>query len=286
MNHYRRPAAIPDDNDDVYCGDGLLGLVKGRGSRMWCATCQQDVPGVATSKSDTRVRCARCGQALTRVRNDFPSPTPAQVPFEDMPEFIELEDWEFAEAIHVAQSVAREAAASPVSVPGPFTKQVRPSSSTVPRAIEPGDACERDAPAPSAKSPPTTAWLVVAFGMGLFVCGAALIALALAQGRPSLWQLGLPMVLGGQVAVLSVVVWQLEAVWNSNRATFVALHAVDDQVRQLRTQWAVSARGEDLEEQPFYRHLAEKAPPEVLLADLKDQLDLLSLHLAQQKRAA
>ena len=127
---------------------------------------------------------------------------------------------------------------------------------------------------------------MLAIGLGVFVCGAALIVLSLVNQRPQLWQLGLPMVLGGQVAVLAVVIWQLDAVWNGNRATFVALHAMDEQLRQLRGEWTQLQQQGDAEEQPFYRHLAEGASSDVLLADLKDQIDVLSQHLAQARRAA
>ncbi len=112
------------------------------------------------------------------------------------------------------------------------------------------------------------------------------MAISLVSERPTLWQLGLPMVLAGQVAVLAVVIWQLDVVWNSHRATFVALHAMDDQLRQLRDQWVLRQQAERTAEQPFYRHLAEGASPEVLLADLKDQIDVLSKRLVRDRQAA
>jgi hypothetical protein len=76
--------------------------------------------------------------------------------------------------------------------------------------------------------------MVLTLGLAVFVCGSTLIGLSLVYQHEQLWQLGLPMVLGGQVAILAVVIWQLESVWQSNRATFVALHAMDEQLRQLR----------------------------------------------------
>ena len=97
------------------------------------------------------------------------------------------------------------------------------------RATEP----QSIVPSP-AKPGGTLPWLILALGLGVFACGAALMGLSLAKDSTPLWQLGLPMVLGGQVAVLFVVIWQLDVVWHSNRATFVALHAMDEQLRQLR----------------------------------------------------
>lgn len=249
---------------------------------MWCAACQQDVPGVAVSANDPAVCCARCRKTLSR---SAPSGAPKSVPFEDLPDFIELEDWEFAETIQEAERLVRNVQ-SDLSVTRPTQEPARrPRSSQRPR-VRPEAQANSSVDALPSKATQATPWLVLAIGLGVFVCGAALIVLSLVNQRPQLWQLGLPMVLGGQVAVLAVVIWQLDAVWNGNRATFVALHAMDEQLRQLRGEWTQLQQQGDAEEQTFYRHLAEGASPDVLLADLKDQIDVLSQHLAQARRAA
>lgn len=238
---------------------------------------------MAASADSAKVCCARCGQALARGVNTHQ----AEVPFEDLPDFVELEDWEFAETIQEAERLVRTVT---TDLNDTYRKQKRwdpphdfrrPASSRLPAASH--KAQRDDDPTTGSHSVP---WLVLAMGLGVFVCGAALVAISLVSQRPQLWQLGLPLVLGGQVAVLAVVVSQLDAVWNSNRATFVALHSMDEQVRQLREEWSRLQQQADLESQPFYRHLAEGASPEVLLADLRDQIDVLSQHLAQTKRAA
>ncbi len=243
---------------------------------MWCAACHQDVPGVAASANNTKACCARCGQAFARAV----APEAPSVPFEDLPEFVELEDWEFAETIQEAERLVRNVTAD--LGPAPRWDRLRESRRDRPvrRAAHRQEMVEDRV----SKSNSTLPWIVLALGLGVFVCGAALIALSLVQQRPQLWQLGLPLVLVGQVAVLAVVIGQLDAVSNSNRATFVALHAMDDQVRQLRDAW--DQQPAETPERPFYRHLAEGANPDVLLADLKDQIDVLADHLAQTKRAA
>ncbi len=248
---------------------------------MWCAACQQDVPGVAASANDSRACCARCGQRLTRPACvDAPS-----VPFEDLPDFIELEDWEFAETIQEAERLVRNVTADLEPIRLLHERKTRPSAAqrrghTRPKK-SPRTTTEDHSDKPNSPLP----WIVLALGLGVFVCGAALIVLSLMQQRPQLWQIGLPMVLGGQMAVLAVVIGQLDAVGNSNRATFVALHAMDDQVRQLRDEWKQLQQSES-DEQPFYRHLAEGASTDVLLADLRDQIDVLAEHLGDTKRAA
>ena len=51
---------------------------------MWCSSCQQDVPGIASPNGVTAVGCARCGSALTiehgsRSTIDFTAPGSATV---------------------------------------------------------------------------------------------------------------------------------------------------------------------------------------------------------------
>jgi hypothetical protein len=147
---------------------------------------------------------------------------------EDMPEFVELEDWDFEETMrHVRQLVQSVTSGSGTDTGQP----VRDGGSSEPQ-LGGGDAASGvESPVrPSGTLP----WLILALGLGVFACGAALMGLSLARHSTPLWQLGLPMVLSGQLAVLFVVIWQLDVVWHSNRATFVALHAMDEQLRQLR----------------------------------------------------
>lgn len=249
---------------------------------MWCSACQQDVPRVATSAEDSTVCCARCGRAL-------PVPTTSDarhVPFEDLPEFpelIELDDWEFSEAIQDAERIVRNVTSDLDGLEqnhDAWSRRGIPKSISSARGVAPENNRDNDALTSATWPVPS---LVLAVALGVFVCGAALIILSLVNQRPQLWQLGVPFALSGQVAVLSVVFWQLNAVWNNNRTTLAALHAADKQLQRLHNDWSALQQQDS---EAFYQHLAQGANPEVLLADLKDQLDLLSNHLARSKRAA
>jgi hypothetical protein len=206
----------------------------------------------------------------------------------ELPEFIELEDWEFEETIKEAQQLVHNVA----------TQQRLSLDQANRTRTDPPHLGWRDRPPGndavpargtfSLPSQPSglVAWIILAVGLGGFVCGTALIGLSLFKQQPTLWQLGLPLALLGQVAVLFVVVWQLDVVWHSNRATFVALHAMDEQIRQLR-QESKRSQSIDGDDTPmFYRHVAEGASPHVLLEDLKQQIDVLSLQLSRDKHAA
>ncbi|MBM4092356.1 MAG: hypothetical protein FJ276_23465 [Planctomycetes bacterium] len=115
---------------------------------------------------------------------------------------------------------------------------------------------------PVAQPNTSVVWTVLALGLGVFVCGAALMGLALLYQREQLWQVGLPMVLGGQLAVLAVVIWQLESVWQSNRATFVALHALDEQLRDIRRETRESGPSASLCERTDQEADCRGAPPD------------------------
>jgi hypothetical protein len=272
---------------------------------MWCRACQQDVPGVVTSSQNPTVRCARCGQPLAGSGSDrtglltphftlsaqgtgdgtIARPDDCVVSgSEDFPEFVELEDgdfeaWDFEETIRRAQQLVKRVTSESA------IDSVQPASDGAGAAREPSERRAAATVPPPARPSGTLPWLILAFGFGVFACGAALIGLSFVKDSTPLWQLGLPMVLGGQLAVLFVVIWQLDVVWHSHRATFVALHAMDEQLRQLRLH-APHAQAGQPEAKAFLQHLSEGASPYILLNDLRAQLDALSTRLDKTKDAA
>lgn len=190
-----------------------------------------------------------------------------------------MSDWSLDETLqdaeHLVRSIATDAARAP--------HQHAWHASRGPKYVRAGGEAAAWEPFAEANSPISASRLVLAAALAVFVCGVALISLAVVGQRPVLWQLGIPLALTGQVAVLAVVVWQLNAAWSGNRATGVARHAVDDQGGGLRGEWSKTQHSN---RDAFYDHLAEGAGPETLLADLKDQLEVLSEYLDETKRAA
>ena len=210
----------------------------------------------------------------------------------ELPEFIELEDWEFEESIRQAQRSVQGAVPDSPTVWDPATR-VRadaPHITTSPWQSSPWQSGELSDPVANATVPTPRGganwpWAILALGLGVFACGAALMGFSLGGAQPILWQLGLPMLLAGQVAVLFVVIWQLEVVWHSHRATFVALHSMDGQLRQWRRVLDCSSGGSS-GETAFLRHVREGTAPHVLLEDLKQQIDILAHQLDTDRRVA
>lgn len=114
-----------------------------------------------------------------------------------------------------------------------------------------------------------------------FVCGAVLLGWYFHDGQEHLWRLGLPLTLGGQVALLFGLIVQLDTLWQNNRGTSVTLDQLDQQIDDLR-QTTTAMSNTSGSAKSFYLHMAEGAGPEVLLADLKGQLDVLAVKMAKQ----
>lgn len=115
-------------------------------------------------------------------------------------------------------------------------------------------------------------------------CGGVLLGWSLVTGRSELWNLGLPLALLGQAGLLVGLVLQLENLWQSNRETTHTLDELDEQLLELRHATTLLTTTHSTSAQSFYTHLAEGASPQLMLADLKGQLDLLAVKMAKVSR--
>jgi hypothetical protein len=141
------------------------------------------------------------------------------------------------------------------------------------------------APRPKAASPTVSllAWSILSLGMAVFACGGVLVAWSLVAAREDLWPIGMPLALLGQAALVLGLVLQLDGLWNTSRRTADSIEALDDELVRVRQATTLLASSHSTPAQSFYVHLAEGAPPQLLLADLKGQLDLLAEQMARQR---
>lgn len=130
------------------------------------------------------------------------------------------------------------------------------------------------------------AWLALASGTMAFACGVVLLAWSVYGARPGLWNLGIPFTLGGQVALLIGLCLQLDRLWSENRETGERLAQLDNRLSELRRSTQLLGSPYHGPAQNFYSHLSQGAGTELLLSDLKAQLDLLALEMARQRDAA
>ena len=121
-------------------------------------------------------------------------------------------------------------------------------------------------------------------GLATFACGAVLLGWSLVAERADLWPLGLPLALAGQAGLLVGLVLQLEGLWQSNHQTSRSLTQLDDELSRVRHATTLLTTSKNASSQSFYAHMAEGASPQLLLADLKGQLDLLAQQMAAKRR--
>jgi len=143
-------------------------------------------------------------------------------------------------------------------------------------------------PLPPKQSSPQTrtsplAMLALSLGMAALVCGGVLLGWSFVPGYERLWSLGTPIALGGQLVLLVGLVLQLERLWQENRQASDKLSQVDEQLSELKDSTRLLSRTHGTASQSFYAHMAEGASPQMLLTDLKGQLDLLANRLNQER---
>ena len=111
-----------------------------------------------------------------------------------------------------------------------------------------------------------------------FVSGLALMGWSIGAERPDLWTVGAPIILAGQIVLILGLVLQLDRSWRDSRWSAAKLETVDEQLHDLKTTTTLLGAGSGPSGK-FYAHWAGGAGPEVLLGDLKSQLDLLAMKL-------
>ena len=133
-------------------------------------------------------------------------------------------------------------------------------------------------------APGAFTWLALSLGTATFVCGGILLAWSLATGRQELWNVGLPTALAGQIMLLVGLALQLDRLWHDNRAAAAKLDNVDEQLHDLKTAATLLGVSRGPASSVFYSHFAGGAGPQLLLTDLKSQIDLLAMKIAQEER--
>ena len=256
---------------------------------MWCATCQRDFSASADSQSaDPQraepVRCAKCGATLgyaesaehdhrTDTQHTSAGRLDAQRPPKPAPA-LPADDWQLeADVRGVHRLVEKLRSTSRLDQPAAISGPHQP-----PSAPEPA----RSSSSERATSPTSNfvAWTLLSAGLATFACGAVLLGWSFATGRQDLWPLGMPLALGGQAALLLGLVLQLDGLWQTSRKNEKTLSALDDELSRVR-QTTLLSTPHSGPGQTFYAHLAEGASPQLLLADVKGQLDLLAQRIAK-----
>ena len=93
----------------------------------------------------------------------------------------------------------------------------------------------------------------------------------------------MPLALIGQAGLVLGLVLQLDGLWHSSRRTADVLSELDGELKDVRQATSLLSTTHSSGAQSFYFHLAEGASPQMLLADLKGQMDLLAQQMARRQ---
>ena len=96
-----------------------------------------------------------------------------------------------------------------------------------------------------------------------------------------LWNLGVPITLGGQCVLVLGLVFQLDRLWQTDSDSLSKLSEVDQRLDALAHTTTLLETNHTSPSQAFYAHLAQEASPRMLLADVKSQLDLLAIRMGR-----
>ncbi len=161
-------------------------------------------------------------------------------------------------------------------VPAPQLKRARRSSRRRERVVSP--AVKHTA---GDRLLAVLAWLTLWLGATGSVCGLALLGWSMQTGRPEYWAAGMPIILAGQIVLILGLVLELDRIWRDSRRAAARLETVDEQLHDLKTTTSLlgTTHGPS---SAFYAHWAGGAGAEILLSDLKSQMDLLAVKLSKE----
>jgi hypothetical protein len=269
---------------------------------MWCTHCQQDVPGTVRPE-DGRYGCSRCGNSFddagaAGAGTEHPGPGESEsgAGREDcarsQSEFGPLQEcdtWELEERLRHIERVLRidksEGIAGPSSPPGDGIRIRIDGSHQQPirhRRARSKKKRTKQSPRPG-RWLSTTTWGVLLLGVMTLACGGVLLGWSVVCGIEHLWSIGVPIALAGQILLLMGFVLQIDRLWHESSDTAAKLDDVDHRLDDLRNTTALLGNTHSPPGTSFYAHLAGGASPQILLADLKSQLDLLAGRIAEDR---
>jgi hypothetical protein len=265
---------------------------------MWCSTCHQDVPGVAHDVT-RRMVCARCQRPLRTKKPphaaaicdeglalDEPAAATAAA---TLPR---VDDWSVRERLRYLDRELRRPNVAAATASNPFPQGPRRfdppqlnfedlAQAAVASFTPPSDYATRRAAARQrqAKGGQIFAWLIVLAGILILASGIGLVVWSLSTTQMLFWNLALGLALGGQGLLIFGLVLVVSRLWRNSRHASGKLQDVHARLGQLQqtadTLTAMRSGGAPA----FYADLVRGASPQVMLANLKGQIDQLTTRI-------
>lgn len=266
---------------------------------MWCSTCQQDVPGVANATSG-RIVCARCQHTVrgrkpatqARISDDGLAldEQPAAAMAAAMP--FRKDDWQGRQRV---RSLVRElrrptAVASRTSAsafgdhrrfepPQNLFTQLERATIGNATVVSPLPNVAVATQARRTDATQILSWFIVFVGAISLASGIGLIAWSLSVRQMMYWNLALGLALGGQGTLILGLVLVTSRLWRHSRYAAGKLQEVHSQLGELQKTAEILTTMRSGGAPAFYADLVRGASPQVLLTNLKGQLDQLATRL-------
>jgi hypothetical protein len=268
---------------------------------MWCTSCQQDVPIVAHAASQ-RMVCSRCQRPLAKgppahaaricdegiaLDETAAAVAAAAPPFRG-------DDWSSRRRVrNIGRELRRPAFAATnksTSLPDagrrfdpPHNLFDQTEQFTAPSAarITPQSTTSGRPRSRRTESGQMIAWLIVGAGTLGLAAGIGLIAGSLGTGQMIYWNLALGLALGGQGTLIFGLVLAVSRLWRSTRHAGQRLQEVQARLAQLQHSADALTGMRSGGAAAFYADLVRGASPQMLIANLKGQVDQLSVRLGR-----
>ena len=253
---------------------------------MWCSTCQQDVPAIGEPGTAKSV-CARCRSTLRLPHAVGISEAGIELDDASALELVDdrppqvADEWQLRRRTReLGRKLRHDTPSLKPRVDASQNLFDQLAERTAAPIIEPGSYSQPRSPAaaPRPEFGQFLAWLVTLLGVVALSTGLGGIGWTIAHGGSEYWDSALALTLAGQGLLIFGLVLVVTRLWRHSRYASGKLQQVHAELGQLqRTADALSAmRGSA---PAFYAELVRGASPQMLLSNLKGQLDQLATRL-------
>jgi hypothetical protein len=272
---------------------------------MWCSNCKLDVPAIGQPGTNKCI-CTRCQRVLRpphavqiceagialdehpqRMATDATRPAATEQPFA-------TDDWELRRRNRELGRKLRHDLGRPR--PRSATTTLSSSSLTPPEnlfdelqqvtapalfALTETDLSQRPPSSRRREGGQFMAWITAFCGAGVLGAGLGAVSWSLSSGRTDTWNLALGLTLMGQGLLIFGLVLIVARLWRNSRYASSKLIDVHAQLGQLQhTADALTTMRSGAP--AFYAELVRGASPQMLLSNLKGQLDQLASRLGSE----
>ena len=257
---------------------------------MWCSNCQQDTPAISRPGTNY-LACSRCHAAIRPPHAVGISEAGIALDDEVALELVDsrpplvADDWQLRRRTReLGRKLRHEPAGVLRRVDSPQNLFHDLAEQTSAPIVDPGSQLRATAAsaAPAPEFGQFVAWFVTLIGFASLATGLGMIAWSIAHGGSEYWDYALALTLAGQGTLIFGLVLVVTRLWRNSRYASGKLHEVHTELGQLqRTADALSAMRSG-GAPAFYAELVRGASPQMLLTNLKGQLDQLATRLNGQ----